>query len=79
MRHRALRIVFGNLSEGGLCRLKRERVQQSDSAFKLLLNCRRTGDWKMDCTQLLLRRAMLMVLFWESGDGGDTSQKEQYG
>src|SRR2546423_9624762 len=66
MRHGALGIVLGNLPEGGLCRLKRERVQQCDSAFKLILYGGRAGSRKMHRTHIPFSHAMLRPVFREA-------------
>ena len=79
MRHGALGIVLGNLPEGGLCRLKRERVQQCDSAFKLILYGGRAGSRKMYRTQIPFSQAMFRAVFSEQLCRKGESQKQQDG
>jgi hypothetical protein len=73
------RILSCNLPEGGLRRLKRKRVQQRNSTFKLILYGWRAGSRKMYRTQFLFRHVMFGTVFRERLCGKGKSQKEQCG
>jgi hypothetical protein len=83
MRHDAVRIVHGDLSEFFFRLFVPERMQQRDSALEGLLHIGRTGNWEGDRAQLrggqvfMVRLGLVIVGKGGSGETGKEKEKNE--
>jgi hypothetical protein len=79
MRHRAARILPGNLTERRLGSLESEGMQQGNTTFEVLLHFWIARSGEVDGPQLLFVHRIMLVLAVETGRGRHNRQNEQEG
>ena len=77
MRHCTVGITLRNLPKRSFCGLERERVQQRNSALKILLNFGIAGGWEVYRPELLFPEVVVVVAFVGTRGKGQRNESKQ--